>query len=1071
MAIARQAWAGIAVLVAGTLAGTPGAEAQQSAPGAAPGSFAQPTVLPGFSYDVPFFPGAKYDANVPTPDSVLGYRVGDKPATHAQIEAVLHAIAAKSPRVKLFEYATSHEGRKLYYLVISSEANIKRLEALKADIGRFADPRRVSKDEGDKLAAALPAVAWMAYVIHGDEMSGSDASLALAHHLAACTDEPVKKMLDELVVIIDPLMNPDGRDRCLKMVAENRTRQPSVDDQSVIHSLYWPSGRMNHYLFDMNRDWIFGTQPETRGRIAAAGPWHPQLFLESHEMGSQDTFLFSPPREPVNPNMPAAVVKWWEVFGSDIAAAFDSHGWRYYTGEWNEEWYPGYSGSWAGFRGAIDFLYEQAAITTDGVRKQEGTIETYREAVHHQLVASLANLTSLRKNRAAVMKDYLAERRAAVAEGGPVVPRTFAVVPGHNAARVDEFVDLMQLQGFEVLTAGKEFIASGKDRLGVEIKDRKFPAGTLLVATRQPEGRLLTAMLEFDPRMKPEFLADERRELLRFGQSKLYDITGWNTTMMFDLEGYELAGDLPAGAEKLPAHGAPKPGAVEKTTAPVGFVVDGADDRSVALAGRLMERGVKVRCASKPFNLDGRDYPRGSVLVLRKDNLNFTGDLNKAVAEVAAEASVNATGLGSGLGAGDLPDLGGQYFVLLEAPRIAVVGREPFSPYSYGEVWYLLDHVMGLRASYLNASQLSYADLRRYNVLVIPDGGLEAVKDKDGLKAWVKGGGTLIAIGSSAKDIASESLGLSGVRVLPDVLTKLDDFALAVVREWEGRNVTPDPAQVWTFSTPQDVKFPWVAGGAGKADKPADDEIKRRDQWKQIFMPSGAILAARVDDRAWLTGGCGEYLPVVYSGDTVLMASGAVQAPVRMGVFAPAPPEVKKEDKDKKTDGGKGEAKADAKAADDAKAKDINTKDTKEEKGAKRGKDGESDQAKGESKEKKDADKDDDEKPVRKAGFALLPEGQEMRLRMSGLLWPEAADRIANSAYLTRESVGAGQVILFASSPTFRGAAKGTMRILSNAMVLGRGWGPVRRSGRKRPRMNADWRRSEGAERLERFGR
>jgi zinc carboxypeptidase len=225
----------------------------------------QPTPLPGLAYDVPFFPNAKNDPNVPTPDSLLGFPVGSRPATHAQIEAVVKALAAKSPRCKLFEYGKTHEGRALYYLVIASEANLNRLDSLKADLAKLADPRKVSKEEGDRLAANLPAVAWMAYVIHGDEMSGSDASMAVAYHLAAGIDADVTNLLENLVVIIDPLMNPDGRDRFLTMMAQNRTVQPSVDDQSLLHSGFWPSGRMNHYLFDMNRDYIFATQPETRG--------------------------------------------------------------------------------------------------------------------------------------------------------------------------------------------------------------------------------------------------------------------------------------------------------------------------------------------------------------------------------------------------------------------------------------------------------------------------------------------------------------------------------------------------------------------------------------------------------------------------------------------------------------------------------------------------------------------------------------------------------------------------------------------------------------------------------------
>ncbi len=945
--------------------------------------------LPGMAYDLAFFPGAHYDATVPTPDEILGFPVGSKPATHAQIEAVIKAIAAKSPRTKLFEYAKTHEGRTLYCIAISSEANIRNLDQIKANAAKLADPREVSNGDADALTNSAPAIAWMAYTIHGDEMSGSDAALAVIHHLAASTDDDVKKLLDQLVILIDPIMNPDGRDRCLRMVAENRTVQPSVDDQSLIHSEVWPSGRMNHYLFDMNRDWIFGTQPETRGRIAAARDWHPQYFMESHEMGSQDTFLFMPAREPINPNLPENVRKWQEIFGKELGAAFDRMGWRYYTGEWNEDWYPGYSSSWGGLRGAVQNLYEQASIISDAVRRGEGTLQTYREAVHHQLVSTMANLHTLATNRKTVLQDYVANRRANVAADGRYAQRMFAIAPSPNSSRQRIFLDLMILQGFEVHRARKEFIVNARDRLGRDVSAHEFPAGTMLIANRQPEANLLGAMLEFDPRMTDGFLNDERRELLRFNRSKLYDITAWNITMLFDLDGYEIAMPLPADADKVAEPATPQAQAPAEQTA-VGFVIDGADDQSVTLAGRLMEREVRVRVADKPFKFDNRDYPRGSVIVTRVDNRNFVGKVDDVVAQIAGELGVRAVPIQSGMGEGDLPDLGGEHFGLLEQPRIAVVGREGFGAYGFGEAWFIIDHQMGLRASYLDANSLSGTDLRRYNVIILPDGGgPRSVRDQiEPLKDWVQSGGTLIAIGSSAAALARAEGGIGSTRLLPDILGKLDEYRQQVVREWEGRNAVVDPASVWSNNPPAKLLYPWMIGQTD--DKASPDDLKRQDAWRAIFMPQGAILAARVDDRSWLTFGCGEYLPVMCSGRTVLMSKDESQAPLRLGFFVPAL----------------------STATQPAQTAPASTTQP-------------ATQPQAES----------------KPGWTLAPPGYELRMRMSGLLWPEAADRLAHSAYLTREQVGSGQVILFASSPTFRAASLGTTRVFTNAIVYGPGMG------------------------------
>ena len=770
-----------------------------------------PSAVPGYIYTDPFFPGATYNPDIKTPDQLLGFPVCSKPATHAHIEACMKAWA-DTPRSKLFEYAKSHEGKTLYYLVISSEENIKNLATIKADIASLADPRTLSASQSDDLAAKLPAVAWMAYVIHGDEMSGSDASLVLAHHLIASKDLP--DLLKKIIVIIDPLMNPDGRDRYIAQLSHDRTAQPSLDDQSVLHSRPWPAGRTNHYLFDMNRDWILGIQPESRGRIKSIGEWHPQLLMESHEMGSQDTFLFSPPREPVNPNLAPSMRHWWDIFSKDLATSFDAHGWKYYHGEWNEEWYPGYSSAWAGYRGAIDILFEQASIATDAVRKGSGVLETYRESTHHQLVGSLANLTTLAANRDGILKDFLAQRRDAVAATGPFADRTFAIVPNANRSRTAAFVDLMKLQGFEVFTSTGELKSSGKDQLGRVVTNKTLPAGTILIPNRQPEARLLAAILEFDTRMTRDFLEEERRELLRFGRSQLYDVTAWNITMLHGLEAYELAAALPADAKPYEPP-SPTPQALPaKPTVdkPTAWVIDGEDDLSVAAAARIMERGVRCRVSDKPFTFDNHPFARGSVVVSIADNRLFAGadgggagDLGATIKHATNELGLSVIAVASGLGPGDAPDIGGEHFILLDQPRIAVLARDPFDVYSFGEIWHLFDHTMGIRASYVDLSTVkSGADLRRYNVLVVPEGGgNDVLKDQlDAIKAWVKGGGTLIAIGDSAAYFATESAGIAAARTFPDVMNKLDDYSMTIAREWQGRNSKVDESAIWAYTLP-----------------------------------------------------------------------------------------------------------------------------------------------------------------------------------------------------------------------------------------------------------------------------
>jgi hypothetical protein len=913
----------------------------------------------------------------------------------------------------MFDYATSHQGRPLSYLAISSPDNIARLDQIRRDAARLADPRAIPAPEADALAESLPLIIVLAYTIHGDEMSGTDAALALAWHLAACTDPSVIGLLDRTVIILDPLMNPDGRQRCIDSVEQARTRQPNVDNQSIFHAQPWPGGRMNHYLFDLNRDWIFATQPESKGRVRAFADWNPHYFVESHEQGALDTFLFMPPRAPINPNIGDHVKKWSAVFGDDQGKAFDAFGWRYYTGEWNEEWYPGYSGSWAALRGAIDNLYEQAKIISDGVRRPEGTIEPYREAVHKQLVASLANLRTAAANDRQILRDFLADRRKVLAGGGAevgqasVVSRFFALtLPDGNHARTHALAELLDTQRLEAHRAREPFKASGRDALGREFTDRSFPTGTILISANQPLGRLAAALFETDPRMPADFLTEERRELLRFGRSRLYDITGWNVAMLMGIDVAEVRGSLPDAATPLDLASLLSPTAPPAAdanaprTTPVALAFDGRDDRSLAVAVRLMDAGLKIRACDKPTVLAGVPLSRGSILLTRNDNPSHPpAELLARASEVSHALGLVPITIPGGMGPGDLPDLGGDHFTLLETPRVAVLTREPFSPYSAGEVWFALDHELGLRASYLDTADLSGADLRRYNVLIIPDGQprqwTSSIAD---LRAWTRAGGTLIALGTSAAILARNTEGISpNVRTLDATLSDPEPTRAAIIRDYLGQNAAVNADLVWSHTPPDTLDYPWLLPDT---EKLSDEEAARRDQWRALFMPQGALLAARADDRQWLTAplDASTALPVLVGDDPILLPAKPGIAAVRLGAFSPAPP---------------------------APPTPPPTKPT----------------------ESTDAKEKEEEKKPPRTGWRLAPPGQELRMRMSGLLWPEAADRLAHAAYCTRERVGDGQLILFSGNPLFRGVARGTSRLFLNAVVLGPGMGappPIR---------------------------
>ncbi|MFU8819997.1 MAG: M14 family zinc carboxypeptidase [Gammaproteobacteria bacterium] len=933
----------------------------------------QPSPLAGLEYAESIYPAATdHDPAIPRPEEVLGFELGRRAATAEQVVAYAEAVAAASPRVQLVEYARSYEGRPLVYLVISSPENLARGEEIKAGMAALADPRGLEAGRRAQLVESLPGVAWLGYSIHGNETSGSDASFAVIHHLAADRSEATRQLLDELVVIVDPNMNPDGRARFIKSLGEHRGTQPNVDDQSMLHTGDWPYGRGNHYFFDLNRDWLYARHPETRGRIRAISAWRPLLFVDAHEMGAQDTYLFSPPREPFNPHLPPYRWEQGEQFADDQARAFDRYGYPYYAGEWNENWFPGYSDSWAALRGAHGILYEQARVAEDGVQRHSNLLG-YQRAVHHQVLSSFANLDTLRRERKAMLAAFSSDRADVSSARGPYANRSFVILPTDNRGRLEVLLELLHIQGFEAhRLVRNQRVGTAVDQLGRELRNQELPAGSIVLRNRQPEARLLAAMFDFDPRMSDEALAKEREGVLKDGNSGIYDTTGWNISMMFGLETLTVPQYLDAGLEPLDLQGPRAPPPAPAAGAQViALAVSGADDRATAFAARLLERGYFVRANDEPSRLDGHALPVGSIAVTRDDNRHHADWLATA-REVAQQLGLPLRTITHGRAPGKLADLGGQHWQLLAKPNIALLARGMNSTLDFGATWHLLDHRIGIRHSHLDEDRAGGVDLRRYNVIYLPERTRDAAYPQallDALAEWVRAGGTLIAVGNAARALTSGEKPLVATRVIEDVIGEdLAPYEDAIHREWlAGQPLLAEEA-TWGHVAAPATEYPWSREG----DAPKPEERKRIDAWQALFMPSGALVGARVDTTHWLAAGTGPVLPVLFSNSPVLMAAPSVEAPIRIGVYTPA-----------------GEAGG-------------------------------------------------------RLNWAPVPDKHELRVRMAGLLWPEARERIASSAWVTRESIGRGQVILFAHPPAFRAAQLGTMRVLENALVLGPGMGASR---------------------------
>jgi len=884
-----------------------------------------------------------FNPAIPAPESIIGHAVAEKAVRHPALIRYLQALAKASERVTLTAYGQTHEGRTLYYLTITSRANHKRLDQIKANNAKLSDPRKLTKTEqANQLINTLPAVAWMNYSIHGDELSSTDAAIYIAYHLAAAKDKTIGKLLEQVVVHINPLVNPDGRERYLSHLEQLTGMVSSPDLQSMQHQALWSRGRGNHYLFDLNRDWLVHIQPEVRDLAEVILSWNPHLLVDSHEQDAIDTYLFDPPTEPINIHLSPKVLEWRRRFGSDQAKAFDRYGWSYYTKDWYSDWAPIYTNTWANLQGSIGLLYEQARVDAASVKHPTGREVSYRETVHHHIVSSLANLKTLGAHRREILRDFLEDRRWAVNEEEPD-GGTFLLPPCEDSSRWKQLVELIKHQGIETEFAQQPFKADDvTDMWGNNHQQLKLPEGTLVARLRQPHRRMLQTLCEFDPRFTDSLLLKERKELENHRETLVYDVTSWSLPLAFGIEAYwsKRMPEVKLGGE--PSEPVRDLSRLKKKSG-YGYLIDFRNSKIYSVLACLFENKCHPRTATKPFTFEGREYKEGTVLLRGHENPD---GLLEILQKIASDFEVNIHGVDSAL-AEDGPDLGGQKFKLLAAPQVAIASQWPVRSTSFGSVWYLLDRQLQLRVSPVNIQDISFIDLRKYNVLVLPDGrDLGRVINKkavEKIKKWIENGGTLIAIGNSAAFAAGKDRELSSVRLKRDVLDKLSEYQEAVERERNALDITIDPNQIWGTKAVEENT------AKEKEKKPDIEKLKRTDEWQRIFSPEGTFLSSTVNVEHWLGFGLREKLPVMFWGSYAFMSKHPVRTVVR-----------------------------------------LDNRNT---------------------------------------------------LRLSGLLWPEAKERIADTAYVTVERVGRGQIILFATDPTFRMWLPGVQRLFLNAILLGPGMG------------------------------
>ncbi|WP_204346160.1 M14 metallopeptidase family protein [Psychroserpens algicola] len=665
--------------------------------------------------------------NLQSPSQFLGYDLGTKFSRHHQvIDYFKHVAEAKSQQVKLESYGETNERRPLMLAYVSSEENLKNLETIRENNLKNAGVLN------GKPTANTIAIVWLSYNVHGNEASSTEASMRTIYKLL--TEK--QAWLKNTVVIIDPCINPDGRDRYVNWYNETASVPYDIDQQASEHNEPWPGGRPNHYLFDLNRDWAWATQVESSSRLKAYNKWLPHIHVDFHEQGINEPYYFAPAAEPFH----EIISDWQRDFqtqiGKNHATYFDKEGWLYFTRERFDLLYPSYGDTYPTYMGAIGMTYEQAGHGRAGlgILNDEGDVLTLVDRLTHHTTTGLSTVEISSKNAEKLNTEF-----AKFFNNSGLKYKSY-VLKG-DTDKINSLMTLLDkheisygyAQGGKV--SGYNYATSKDGQLNASSND-------LVVSTNQPKGKMVKVL--FEPNAK---LSD----------SLTYDITAWSIPYAYGLDAIASKTLIPTNTNKLKSI----PRSISNSGA-AGYVVSWNSMKDAQFLADVLKGGFKVRFTEKPFTTQGKTYERGSLIITRGDN-KMVEDFDDKLVDIAFSHQRTLNAVSSGFSTSG-PDFGSPDIKLVNPPKIALLSGDYTSSYSYGELWHFFEQQLGYPVTSINTNNLSNTNLSKYNVLIMPNGYYgsflnDAISEK--LKNWVSAGGKLIAIDGALNSFADkEGFGL-----------------------------------------------------------------------------------------------------------------------------------------------------------------------------------------------------------------------------------------------------------------------------------------------------------------------
>ncbi|NWK64648.1 MAG: zinc carboxypeptidase [Sediminibacterium sp. Gen4] len=670
--------------------------------------------------------------NVPSPETYLGYKVGTRYTRHHKIVEYFNTVAKARPdMVKIESYGQTNEGRELMLAFVSSPENMQRLEAIRLNNLRIAG---TTKDRAAPIVENAPAIVWLSYNVHGNEPSSSEAALLMIHALLDPSNSTTKEWLKNTVVVIDPCINPDGRDRYVNWFNSVVGKEMNAEPSSREHAEPWPGGRSNHYNFDLNRDWAWQTQVETQQRLKKYNAWLPQVHVDFHEQGYNEPYYFAPAAEPFH----EVITPWQRDFqvliGRNNASYFDKNGWLFFTKERFDLLYPSYGDTYPVYNGAIGMTYEQGGHSRGGlaVVNEDGDTLTLVDRATHHFTTGLSTVETASKHQQKLMnefKKYFDDSRT-----GKIGEYKTYVLTSKDQNKLNAVIKLLDQNGIEWGTVSNKNFSGFNYFTG---KQEAFADEGLHIAVSAAQPKAVLAKVLLEPRT---VVTD----------SNTYDITTWSVPYAYGVKGYAIK-------ERLDVSNDWKPTTVTPVNASYGLLIPYTSFNSAKVLAELLKQNVKVRFAEKPFKYGTKNYERGTLIVLKTSNasVNWAAITNAACIKHNVQADVVETGFmdqGSDMGSPDVK-------MISSAPKVALLTGEGTSSLGAGEVWHFFDKQLDYPLTLINANDIGRANLKNFNVLIVPDGFIRALSEKatsDRLKDFVRSGGKIVALENAVSLMASE---------------------------------------------------------------------------------------------------------------------------------------------------------------------------------------------------------------------------------------------------------------------------------------------------------------------------